>query len=175
MTLVGLAAMAQNVTTFLGIPVDGTKAEMRSKLIAKGYQTVAGEEFLTGEFNGQDVVIYIYTNNNKVWRVAVANVNDVDEAQIKIHFNTLVRQFESNKRYVSYNGDQTIGEDVDISYEMSVHSKQFQANFYQVSDSDSFETASPKQVWFSIFEKYGRYRIAIYYENLYNQANGEDL
>lgn len=93
MTLVGLAAMAQNVTTFLGIPVDGTKAEMRRKLIAKGYQpeTFGGEEWLTGEFNGKDVQIFIQTNNNKVWRLAVMDENAVDEAQIKIRFNTLVR------------------------------------------------------------------------------------
>lgn len=58
---------------------------------------------------------------------------------------------------------------------MGVHSKQFDAYFYQASDTDNLATASKKLVWFIIFEKYGRYRIGIYYENLYNQANGEDL
>ena len=32
-----------------------------------------------------------------------------------------------------------------------------------------------KQVWFMICESYGEYYIAMYYDNVYNQANGEDL
>ena len=31
------------------------------------------------------------------------------------------------------------------------------------------------QVWFMIDERYGRYRILMYYDNGYNQADGEDL
>lgn len=37
-TLLTVAVYAQkDVTTFLGIPIDGFKSEMRKKLIAKGY------------------------------------------------------------------------------------------------------------------------------------------
>ena len=32
-----------------------------------------------------------------------------------------------------------------------------------------------RQVWFIIAEEHGRYRIVMYYDNGYNQANGEDL
>lgn len=32
-----------------------------------------------------------------------------------------------------------------------------------------------KTVWFMISEIYGKYYIAMYYDNGYNQANGEDL
>lgn len=32
-----------------------------------------------------------------------------------------------------------------------------------------------KSVWFRICEQYGEYYIAMYYDNEYNQANGEDL
>ncbi|MBQ2189824.1 MAG: hypothetical protein II452_03035, partial [Paludibacteraceae bacterium] len=57
-------------TKFLGIPIDGTKQEMIQKLKDKGftYHYERGEEFLSGEFNGSDVHIFIATNNNKVYR-----------------------------------------------------------------------------------------------------------
>ena len=32
-----------------------------------------------------------------------------------------------------------------------------------------------KIVWFMIHERYGRYQIGLYYDNLHNQAHGEDL
>lgn len=34
---------------------------------------------------------------------------------------------------------------------------------------------SKRAVWFTIMEFYGEYYIGIYYDNVYNQANGEDL
>lgn len=61
-------AQQKDVTSFLGIPVDGTKTEMKQKLIAKGFvpKEIGDFERLEGEFNGHDVKVYIATNNNKV-------------------------------------------------------------------------------------------------------------
>lgn len=43
-----------SVTRFLGIPIDGTKAEMISKLKDKGFTSVPGTDgMLEGEFNGR--------------------------------------------------------------------------------------------------------------------------
>ena len=71
-----IALHAQNdVTRFLGIPVDGTKYEMIQKLKAKGFQsTPFDKDVLTGEFNGTDVNIYVVTTNNKVGQSWVAVV-----------------------------------------------------------------------------------------------------
>lgn len=102
---ISFASFAQNkdVTKFLGIPVDGTKTEMKQKLIAKGFvpKKLGNNEWLEGEFNGRNVRAFIVTNNNKVWRIMLADTNTVDEADIKIRFNNLVSQFENNKRYTS--------------------------------------------------------------------------
>ena len=97
-----LAMYAQkDVTKFLGIPVDGTKSEMIKKLKEKGFtSTLYDKDVLEGEFNGMDVLIFIITNNNKVWRIAVADANNTtDEANIRIRFNNLCKQFEYNKKY----------------------------------------------------------------------------
>ena len=141
-TLLTLSLYAQNdVTTFLGIPVDGFKSEMRQKLIAKGFtpKKVGTNEYLEGEFNGTDVLIYIVTNNNKVYRIMVCDANTQDEANIKIRFNKLVNQFENNKRYTALD-QYTISETEDISYEMNVHKKNFDALFYQNPDMEKVDT-----------------------------------
>lgn len=215
-------------TKFLGIPVDGTRFEVNQKLKAKGFvrnydaTEAAGFEVLEGEFNGRDVNIYTVTNNNKVYRIYLSDKNNVDETQIKIRFNNLCNQFENNSKYISYDSiGYRIPDNEDISYEMSVNKKQYQATFYQkFSESDSiliakfFEKELLKQyenndtlaalpeekkleliditknyalsiafmkfnfqrnVWFTIEEIYGKYYIAMFYDNEYNKANGEDL
>ena len=107
-----------------------------------------------------------------------------------------------------------ISEDEDISYEISVNKKQYEALFYQKTadyDSLSLELDIMKKsldditdteemniyiekismlmeryldatfnsinnkVWFCISERYGKYYITIFYDNMYNMANGEDL
>lgn len=132
-------------TKFLGIPVDGTRFEVNQKLKAKGFvrdydaTEHAGFEVLEGEFNGRDVRVYVATNNNKVYRIYLVDKSHVDETQIKIRFNNLCNQFENNSKYISYDSiGYRISDNEDISYEMSVNNKQYQATFYQkFSESDS--------------------------------------
>ena len=219
MMFVVVSTSAQkDVTTFLGIPVDGFKSEMRKKLIDKGFTPIPGEgdSYLEGEFNGTDVYLSIVTNNNKVYRITLLDKNSRNEADIKVRFNTLVRQFENNARYVTPRSF-TISEDEDISYEMMVNNKIYEASFYQNVDFEKVDTLAlqnytrqellkqfteeqiannthsvqnafteiaanffselllKKSVWFRISERYGKYYIAMYYDNEYNHANGEDL
>ena len=213
---ISFASFAQNkdVTTFLGIPVDGTASSMKQKLVSKGFvpKKVGTNEFLEGEFNGTDVHVWIVTNNNKVYRIMLSDKNTVDEAQIKIRFNNLVKQFENNKRYHAF-ADYSLSDKEDISYEMGINNKEYVAYYLQDPDFENIdakiqtaieekysaeELKKPsetvkndikditnkilgyhfmKQVWFCI-ERYrdnGEYYICMYYDNKYNQANGEDL
>lgn len=211
-------AQQKDVTSFLGIPVDGTVLSMKQKLVSKGFvpKKVGTNEFLEGEFNGHDVNVYIATNNNKVYRIMLVDKNYVDEAQIKIRFNRLVEQFENNKQYISLD-KYTLSDDENISYEMTVNKKNYDAVFYQVPNMEKADTLAlqekirnellskyteaelknpseeitkeilnattkifkemifMKPVWFRIGENYGEYSIAMYYDNEYNHANGEDL
>jgi hypothetical protein len=151
--MISFSSFAQNkdVTKFLGIPVDGTKTEMKQKLIAKGFvpKKMGDLEWLEGEFNGRNVNVYICTNNNKVYRIMLADKNTVDEAQIKIHFNNLVKQFENNKRYYAF-GDYSLSDEEDISYEMIVHNKIYAAYYSQNPDFENIDT----KVQIAIKEKY---------------------
>ena len=165
---VAMGANAQNAIKFLGIPVDGTKREMISKLKAKGYEYDSYNDCLVGEFNGTDVQISVQTLNNRVWRIAVIDESYTNETNIKIRFNNLFEQFSNNSKYVRLDGNM-VNENDDISYEMTVKDKRYDASFGLV------DTSINGLVWYTIGEVYGMYKIAIFYENLNNAANGDDL
>lgn len=135
---------AQNdVTKFLGIPIDGYKAEMIQKLKDKGFRSSKyDKDILTGEFNGHNVDVHVVTNNNKVYRIMLCDVNTVDERSIRIRFNNLCSQFENNPRYIPSllsPKDQRIPEDDDISYEMTVNKKRYEACFTQTGGIDALK------------------------------------
>lgn len=128
-----MAYAQKDVTKFLGIPVDGLKPAMLQKLKAKGYQYNQKLDCLTGEFNGYDVRLSVVTNNNKVWRIVIEDEIAQDVTGIKIRFNKLVKQFLNNKKYISATlSDPSLSETEDISYEMLVHKKRYEASFFQM-------------------------------------------
>ena len=213
---ISIFSMAQtDVTKFLGIPVDGSKSEMIRKLKTKGFkQSPDAADVLTGKFNGTDVNVYIVTNNDKVCRIAVYDKNTMNETDIRIRFNVLCEQFKNNSKYCSLSEEQPkIKEDENISYEMSVHNKRYEADFYQILDTTTTnykeefkylvlskytkeqivseeilqdiykmknnyvrDKVTKKPVWFMISsDRYGEYYIAMFYDNEYNRAQGEDL
>ena len=45
-------------------------------------------------------------------------------------------------------------------------------NYFMLACMDAFEK---NRVWFTIGQFYGKYHLTIYYDNGYNQADGEDL
>lgn len=98
-SLFALTTFAQNdVTKFLGIPVDGTKSEMIRKLKAKGFKSSPYDnEILEGEFNGYQVRIYFATANNKVKRICIHYAEKLNRTSIISRFNELLKQFDNKK------------------------------------------------------------------------------
>lgn len=129
----------QDVTQFLGIPVDGTKSEMIEKLKAKGFQYNSTSGLLKGEFNGSPVYLSVVTNKNKVWRIMVKDAVPLSESRIKARYNKLCNQFINNKRYTAPNNDYYLSEKEDISEQILLYDKQYQAVFFQnPTDSTAF-------------------------------------
>ena len=155
--LSGVLYAQKDVTQFLGIPIDGFKPEMIQKLKSKGFKSSSQDkDVLVGEFNGTNVEIHIVTNNNKVCRIMVSDVNARSEGDIKIRFNTLCRQFENNERYVSaslLSSDQTISDNEKISYEMTVNKKRYEAVYYQ-QPADLDTVAMAQELQFILLSKY---------------------
>ena len=188
MIAISASVFAQKeVTKFMGIPVDGSPTEMIKKLKAKGFTTDEdamqvvkrglidwdGPEVLTGRFNGERVSVFLGVEQNKVWRICLIDKYSCDETQIKIRFNTLVRQFEGNGKYVPYFDEQTIADDEDISYQMTVNNKQYEAIFLQKGEDGTVDIK--KMVWFKISQDSDGYCIWMYYDNEYSEADGSDL
>lgn len=173
MLAAGLHAQ-KDVTKFLGIPVDGTKSAMIQKLKAKGFTYDQKEDLLEGEFNGEKVFIAVQTNNNKVWRIAVVEKQNRNEAQIRIRFNNLLSQFENNSKYVSLESNKMIEDDEKIGYGIRLDKKQYAVAFLQKQADGSVN--GNNIVWFTINNRsYDEYSIILFYENGNNQANGDDL
>lgn len=198
-----LSAQTKAPISFLGIPVDGTKANMVKAIEDKGFEhikTRSGEDVLIGDFNGTKSNIYVHTTRNKVDRVMVAYAEPVSESQIKIHYNNLLKQFQNNSKYMELVDNELIPEDEDIDYEISVHKKQYNASFIpNLTEEERLEIAVATKdmdhddttqyiykmimekangvVWFTISKNsgYDKFEICIFYDNTLNQAHGEDL
>lgn len=188
MIAISASVFAQKeVTKFMGIPVDGSPTEMIKKLKAKGFTTDEdamqvvkrglidwdGPEVLTGRFNGEKVRVFLGVEKNKVWRIYLSDKDSRDETQIKIRFNNLVRQFENNDKYIPYFDEQTIADDEDISYQMTVNKKRYDAYFVQKGEDGMVDVK--REVWFLIIQRFDGYYIYMYYDNKYNEADGSDL
>ena len=167
MMILSVPLFSQNTIKFLGIPIDGTKQQMITALESKGFEYNHEYDILSGEFNGTDVDILIQTVNNEVWRLAICDRSGTSEENIKIRFNILFRQFLNNGKYYLSDGN-VIDEDEDISYEMLVRNKRYEASFI-------LNDGTPGLVWYMILGQSGEYRIAMYYENTDNKADGSDL
>ena len=130
----------KDVTKFLGFPVDGSKSEMIKNLKSKGFKLTeeGGTDVLKGRFNGNNVDVFISTENGKVSRIMICDENTMNETDIKIRFNRLCSQFQDNGKYLSLE-DYSIPESEDISYEMAVNNKRYEAIFYQMPEGEALE------------------------------------
>lgn len=199
-----------NVLKFLGHPVDGHKSNMESHLISKGFTYNRAYDCYKGRFNGKQVNVYISTNNNNIIDRIYVAFPTTSEQNIRYEYNNLISQFNNNNKYTYLFDNEEITERENISYEISVNNKRYEASYYYIAGIDTLAIQqefqeeltrryTPKQleelteddlirllfekiadtltgnVWFTIHESYGNYNIGLYYDNLNNRPNGEDL
>lgn len=96
---------------------------------------------------------FIPAENINKWKEAMAASLNLSEKEQKILSEQIVTELQG--------AIGTIDEDKAIL---------FLATFI-----DGMKSLADGEVWFMIHENYGRYNIGLYYDNLNNQANGEDL
>ena len=118
------------IFSFMGVPVDGSRSEVIVALKDKGFVYDAKNDMLSGKFNGQQSMILINENHGKVYRIIAATENPTyTEAEIRIAYNNLISQFRDNPKYDENEPNELISETEDISYEMIVHNKLYDAIF----------------------------------------------
>lgn len=102
LALVNISYAQNDVTTFMGIPVDGTKNEMIKQIKSKGFKLVDKKlGVLEGDFNGNKSQVYIMTNRNKVDCISVCDkYSSTNEKLVISRFNRIVNQFYNNGNYI---------------------------------------------------------------------------
>lgn len=160
-----------NVTTFLGIPIDGTKPSMIQQLEKKGFVYNQEEDLLEGEFNGKDVFIGIKTQKGKVYAISVDYCKSLDSEVVKMIYEYLCSQFQNNPKYMVVL-ENTLPESKDLDYEMTVNKRSY-GSFY-IQNPQFNESDKNRLVMVSLIRTID-YTISITYVNGLNMANGEDL
>ena len=132
-------------------------------------------------------LIHQFENNDKYFYIVP---NDIIMEDEDIHYEILVnkKQYIAEFMYNPLYGnnelrDRLINEAVEESEEVIKNGKNIE--FY--SNKDNYDRLvssvaglkviqmSNSSIWFKIFEHYGKYYIGLYYDNLLNAPNGEDL
>ena len=142
-------------------------------------------------------LIYQFENNDKYFYIVPNDIIPEDE---DIHYEILVnkKQYIAEFRYNPLYGndelrDRLINEAVEES-KLFLEEKKDEKTIDDItygefySDKDNYDQLISAQVslkviqmsknssvWFKIFEHYGKYYIGLYYDNLLNAPNGEDL
>lgn len=141
-------------------------------------------------------LIYQFENNDKYYYIVPNNIIPEDEDihhEIFVHDKQYIANFIYNPLYGNDElRDKVINEAVEES-KLFLEEKKDEKNidgitfgeFY--SDKDNYDQLisaqvslkviqmSNNSVWFKIFEYHGEYYIGLYYDNLLNKPNGEDL
>lgn len=125
-----LSLNAQNdgIIKFVGIPVDGSKSEMISKLKQKGFTYDYEYDLFKGKFDGEFITGKIETYNDKVYNIRfMHDVHGFNKSVVINKFNSFVLRYDINEKYISnikfdktMNGVDDYKIDVyeDIGYEM---------------------------------------------------------
>ena len=132
-------------------------------------------------------LIHQFENNDKYFYIFPNDIIPEDEDihyEILVHKKQYIAEFRYNPLYDNDElRDRLINEAVEESKENIKDEKDIE--FY--SDKDNYDKLissmvglkviqmSNSSVWFKIFEHYGKYYIGLYYDNLLNAPNGEDL
>ncbi len=135
----------KDVTTFLGIPVEGTRQEMIDELKALGFTYNSDKGYLRGWFNDEEVFINIITQNRRVVEIRVTDVKNRTNFDIISRFNDLVCQFERNSNYPNTWKNQKIGGVIRSNSDPSG----CKAMFFQ-KDRKYYVADRNKPVWFEI-------------------------
>ena len=119
----------QGALKFLDIPIDGSETQMILKLKRKGFSYDSRNDLLQGQFNGQEVNLYIHTNHNVVDRIYVAFPSRTAQ-DVKDEYNRLLSQLRDNPKYKVLDIITPIPQEEDLYYEMNVEGRLYETAVY---------------------------------------------
>lgn len=162
--LVSVTAAAQDVTTFMGIPIDGTVESVKSKLKAKGFKDI-GDNALKGRFFGSEAWVAVFGEKGLANAIFLVIYCSDDEDYAKLSYNMIFDGLKDCGRYVYLKGEK-IGKNVNLLRELlEADDNSLSSYFLQNGNEDS-------PVVVSVEYKKGEYEIHMIY---YNEKNRYDI
>lgn len=98
--LLAATASAQKVIDFMGIPIDGTKAELFAQLKENGFQETDKPNLLAGLFDDLPVeVVALDNSRDQVYEIDLRHEMGNDEALAIERYNSLLLKFRNDPKY----------------------------------------------------------------------------
>ncbi len=155
----------QNVTTFMGIPVEGEEKAMRSKLQAKGFSE-SDKDILKGEVEGKQCFLLIKTNKDSVSQLIVVEEDTISNVKAAVDkFNALIETYRNDeKRYAEYEYNYPIPDRDEETNKSHINDGYYYAEFFQACEPQNYS----RRISLRLSDEYGGYRIVTTYDNVYN-------
>lgn len=150
---------------FLGIPIDGSREYVIAQLKEKGFNGSVHSDYLTGQFNGDPVKVYVHTYHEKVDRIIV-EFDRVPEMSLREQYNNLLSLLRANEKYKSLEDNQPIPDNSTIA---AFPGQNYKARFVYYNLNSPEELSG--EVWLMLLSS----SVNLYYDNLKNRPRGEDL
>ena len=132
-----LQRIPQSRFTFKGVLIDGTREQVESQLTKLGYhREYSTDDYLCGEFNGEDVKVYVHTHQGLVDRIKVEFPNEPDDVA-RIKYNNLVSRFERNEKFTSLVNVPKINAVIDRT---KVSRNLYDATYFQLKEGTNTNT-----------------------------------
>lgn len=135
--------VSENILSFSGVPINGTKAQIIKSLSTKGFEYSDLYDHLTGMFNGEEVTLKISTNHGVVDRIIVNYPYCSEGNDTRIKYNMLLSRFNRNDKYICINPRKEVPAEERINRMLSDNSKYYDAvYFYLKQGSDPEQWAN---------------------------------
>lgn len=127
----------QNVFTFRGVPIGGSKEYVEEQLNALGYRRdFPAAEYLEGEFNGEDVKVYVHTHQGTVDRIKVEFPYERDDVA-RVKYNNLISRFGRNEKFTSLVNIPRISAEID---DKKASKNLYDATYFQLTDGTNISS-----------------------------------
>lgn len=164
--LLTLTMSAQsNITTFMGIPVDGTKESMTMKLLKNGVEK-RGRDLMIDDVLGTSYFIRLMTNKGKVYRISMTEAKGTEDMNTIINkFYSIVEEYKENTQlYCELEPNHPVMAENDEIKKQYIKDGCYLAEFFQQADPQLYS----RRIGIQITDKYGDYRIERLYDNVHN-------
>jgi len=160
----------EGVTTFHGVKVDGTRADVTGALVNNGCKS-QDKDLLTCVLDERECFVSVVAENEKVWRIVVTEQAAMDDLSAAVQrFNALMKQYKESGDYTEYEvNDYVTVNDAESSNDV-ISSGRCYAEFFQSSDPQTYQN----RLSFSVKENGGRYYIVRTFDNLRNMPHDAD-